>query len=77
MIEQVYDAKLNKFTSICETITRTLKNNTRKKTHINFHKTLAVPTNMYRSEQRSWKQNSSTRNELSYTSKMLHKTRSI
>lgn len=38
------EEKLNKFTHICRTISRTLKNKTRKDTQIKFYKTIAVPT---------------------------------
>ena len=42
--------KLNKFTHICGTISRTLKNKTRKETQLKFYKTIAVPTLLYGSE---------------------------
>jgi hypothetical protein len=44
------DEKVAKFTHICGSIHRNLKNKTRKYTRIKFCKTTAVPTLMYTSE---------------------------
>ena len=44
------EQKVNKFSRICGTISRTLKNKTRNDTQIKFYKTMAVPTITYGSE---------------------------
>lgn len=41
------EQKLNKFNHICGTISRHLKNKTRKDTQVKFYKTIAVPTMLY------------------------------